>query len=441
MKLVRNSVKLIDLAEPGRKIEYAGKVCYKTQGNITDSSYVKFITNIIKSEHLSVIEHESRLFMFDEELYNNNWCNSFNEEHYFNISRENKKVFVSGNIRAWYNLLKDLDDDSDLFLKGLSTYLHQDYPYIFKDFDIHPKCKYGYEAEKECENLGPHKLYTFEIVGSRSFTHQIVRHRTLSFSQESQRYCVAGDTKLKFLDAHNKLTVEEFFNLKNSSKNGSWKKIKIEQLDENTGKLIFSPIDDIFFMGEKKVFELKTKFGYSLKCTKDHQIYTPKGYLKLEELNVGDLVYVNGKNLKTIQADEIISIEEIGVEKVYDISMANKNHNFIANGLVVHNCNYSGGKFNHSIRIIDSVMPPGTEDLIQEMENTYFRLIDEGMKPEDARQILPNCAASTIVVSGTLDNWKKYLHLRVDSHAQREIREISETIMHYLHLTKQDIGR
>lgn len=292
MNFVKDSVKLVDLAEPGRKIEYAGRVCYKSQDKITDESYIRFISNIVKSQHLSVLEHETKLFMFDEELYNNNWCNNFNEEHYFNISRENKKVFVSGNIRAWYNLLGELDDNSDLFLKGLSTYLYQDYPYIFKDFDIHPKCKYGHEAEEECENLGPHKLYTFEIVGSRSFTHQIVRHRTLSFSQESQRYT-----------------------------------------------------------------------------------------------------------------------------------------NFFSN------------KFNHSIRYISNVIPPNSEDLLQEIEDRYFQLIESGMKPEDARQILPNCAASTIVVSGTLDNWKKFLNLRCDTHAQREIREIAETIMHYLHLTKQDIGK
>ena len=77
---------------------------------------------------------------------------------------------------------------------------------------------------------------------------------------------------------------------------------------------------------------------------------------------------------------------------------------------------------------------------IKKQSENVFDLIEKGAKPEEARQILPNCTASTIVVTGTLEDWKKFLHLRVDEHAQREIREIANNIMHYLHLTKSDIG-
>lgn len=41
-----------------RRIERAGRVCYKSEEKITDDSAKKFVQNIIKSGHESVIEHE-----------------------------------------------------------------------------------------------------------------------------------------------------------------------------------------------------------------------------------------------------------------------------------------------------------------------------------------------------------------------------------------------
>lgn len=38
-----------------------------------------------------------------------------------------------------------------------------------------------------------HASATFRITGSRVMTHEIVRHRLMSFSQESQRYCIYAD--------------------------------------------------------------------------------------------------------------------------------------------------------------------------------------------------------------------------------------------------------
>ena len=298
MEYIKNNVKLIDLAEPGRKIEYAGRVCYKSQDKISDESYERFIKGIVNRGHTSVLEHERKMFAVTEEYWLKFWQHLFarsDKSRYFNItsSEDGNYVYVSGNIRAWYELTKEESDDFKEDREIISAFLAKDYPYIFSRNEAirlpTDVVFYGADAEKMCGDLSKHKAYTFEIVGSRSFTHQIVRHRSLSFSQESQRYC-----------------------------------------------------------------------------------------------------------------------------------------------------NYSGNKFNHSIRFIKC--DAFDDDILQTIEDAYFKAIDNGAKPEDARQILPNCAASTIVVTGTLEDWKKFLHLRVDEHAQKEIREIAETIMNYLRLTKKDIN-
>ena len=41
-----------------RKIELCGRVCYKSENLITSESARKFVKNIIKSGHESVLEHE-----------------------------------------------------------------------------------------------------------------------------------------------------------------------------------------------------------------------------------------------------------------------------------------------------------------------------------------------------------------------------------------------
>lgn len=122
----------------------------------------------------------------------------------------------------------------------------------------------------------------------------LTRHRHASFAIESTRYCVAGDTKLKFKNPHNKFTIAELYNNVINSKNGSWKRLQLAQVNENTGLVSYSKIKNVFCNGEKETYRIKTKLGYELTCTKDHNIYTPNGYVMLDNINVGDKIYVNG---------------------------------------------------------------------------------------------------------------------------------------------------
>lgn len=60
MKIINPSVKLednIDGQEILKKIEKIGRVCYKSEGNITEDSAERFVKTIIKNGHESVLEH------------------------------------------------------------------------------------------------------------------------------------------------------------------------------------------------------------------------------------------------------------------------------------------------------------------------------------------------------------------------------------------------
>ena len=61
MKIILPGYEIIGMSEPKeilKRIELCGRVCYKSENNISEDSAERFIRNIIKSGHESVIEHE-----------------------------------------------------------------------------------------------------------------------------------------------------------------------------------------------------------------------------------------------------------------------------------------------------------------------------------------------------------------------------------------------
>lgn len=62
MEIVKPAVELLITENPVsilKRIEACGRVCYKSEGNITPDSYINFLKGIIKREHLAVLEHGS----------------------------------------------------------------------------------------------------------------------------------------------------------------------------------------------------------------------------------------------------------------------------------------------------------------------------------------------------------------------------------------------
>ncbi len=62
MNITKPSVEIIDMEDYERiikKIERIGRVCYKSESNISEGSAERFISNILRRGHESVIEHEA----------------------------------------------------------------------------------------------------------------------------------------------------------------------------------------------------------------------------------------------------------------------------------------------------------------------------------------------------------------------------------------------
>jgi thymidylate synthase (FAD) len=163
---------------------------------------------------------------------------------------------------------------------------------------------------------------------------------------------------------------------------------------------------------------------------------------------------------KTIGYSEIESITYVGVEDVYDLEVDNSNHNYVANGILVHNSTrYSKSnkidpiefRLEHKTNRQSSTRAVGwiNEDFsvsfndctpqqkkailkasnaLENINKVYEELIESGVAKETARSILPMCTKTYLHMTGNLRDWLSFLNVRCDHHAQQEIREIATAI-------------
>ena len=68
------------------------------------------------------------------------------------------------------------------------------------------------------------------------------------------------------------------------------------------------------------------------------------------------------------------------------------------------------------------------EKAMQNAWDAYSLLLSYGLKPEDARFVLPNACTTSIVVSGNFREWHNFLSLRLSPRAQWEIRKAANIV-------------
>ena len=170
MRIINPSVEIIKESDPLKKIELCGRVCYKSEDRITEDSAIKFIQNIIKRGHESVLEHYSIRLVTD-------FLPIPSSKH---IRSEN--YIASGNVRAWRDYLRFGTPTA----RAAGNMLAHLYPALFTDLinvDIDTLVIGSFHSLETPDYL------TVRFICDRGVSHELVRHRVASFSQESTRYC------------------------------------------------------------------------------------------------------------------------------------------------------------------------------------------------------------------------------------------------------------
>ena len=65
------------------------------------------------------------------------------------------------------------------------------------------------------------------------------------------------------------------------------------------------------------------------------------------------------------------------------------------------------------------------KQVMEESEKSYFKLLEAGLKPEDARNALNNAVKTEMVITSNLRALKDFIELRTTTHAQDEIRYLA----------------
>lgn len=119
--------------------------------------------------------------------------------------------------------------------------------------------------------------------------------------------------------------------------------------------------------------------------------------------------------------------------------MNNDNHNFVANGVIVHNCNYSKDKFGNEITFIEPCnIENGTTEyaqwfnLMNTIEKTYNEMARLGCKPDQLRLLLPHSTAAEVYMTANIREWKHILSLRCSKYSHPSVQQLMIPLLLYL---------
>lgn len=194
-------------------IERCIRICYKSEPKGEGAEV--FVKRISK-KHVSVLEHANCIMDIRTEAPSRTLLDVV--DPFSNDTNHARRLFayraslpgpeilrLSGNMRMWMELM-----DSDYMDVGnhIALALNHKWPAMFqKPGEVSEPTGISLIDENPLTNpdmlpvceMMKHMVLTCNLVGDRAMSHQLVRHRLSSYSQESQRYCDYGKKGFKFI--------------------------------------------------------------------------------------------------------------------------------------------------------------------------------------------------------------------------------------------------
>jgi thymidylate synthase (FAD) len=171
MRLIKQSVEILQqgnstVEEILKHIEICGRVCYKSEDNITDNSAEKFVMMLIERGHTAMLEHGTIYLKIPP---------------YHHYMRSKSRYYVNK-----YTKIADHIDD----LYDNSIQLEPNYDYVTTNYRVLLENDWLTDLQYLCEPTKQHKKrISIRLICDRGVSHELVRHRVFSFAQESTRYC------------------------------------------------------------------------------------------------------------------------------------------------------------------------------------------------------------------------------------------------------------
>lgn len=194
MRLIKPSFEIIEQG-PGiegiyKQIELAGRTCYKSEDRITPDSAKEFVDRMIKSGHGAMLEHGTiyldliTSYAWDhyKTIYNKYGCSYVTEETVHN------ELIVDKYKENKYSLVKTISSEFVPLPDNYARY--QEHSFITTNLRVLVENGWLDDLKYICEPTKYHeKRVTIRFICDRGVSHEFVRHRVFSFSQESTRFC------------------------------------------------------------------------------------------------------------------------------------------------------------------------------------------------------------------------------------------------------------
>lgn len=146
-----------------KQIERAGRICYKSEDKITEDSAKSFVDRMIKSGHGAMLEHGTVYLYNPGDKQMLDMIKRYSENPYsrLKVIKADSTGAIIGPvwITTNYRVIVENNWENDLIY------------YSPNPVPLHPK------------------RITVHFVCDRGVSHEFVRHRVMSFAQESTRYC------------------------------------------------------------------------------------------------------------------------------------------------------------------------------------------------------------------------------------------------------------
>ena len=139
------------------------------------------------------------------------------------------------------------------------------------------------------------------------------------------------------------------------------------------------------------------------------------------------------QNIITRGHESVIEHESISVRVVCDRGVS---HEIVRHRIASYSqestryCNYAQEKFGRELTFIRPCFWQEEPEKYQiwqetmaEIERNYFRLLDLGAAPQEARSILPNSLKTELAVTMNLREWRHFFRLRTDAASHPQMRE------------------
>ncbi len=188
----------LDQQSLASRIEYCGRICYKSEHRIEAESAIPFARKMAEHGHNSVLEMAVVTLRVACTTTEPITALFFCQPKFLQIDRtEERQLLITGSIRAFREMF--LAFPNDRITRAIALRLAERHPYFFEGlFTGSKESLIDITVEKypltlveqlDIDQLARHRFLAVKFIVNRAVTHEIVRHRPCTFLQESQRYC------------------------------------------------------------------------------------------------------------------------------------------------------------------------------------------------------------------------------------------------------------